>query len=210
MGKTFLKAAQRAVVAAAAVVACMGAQAAGQAPDYLFTMSAPAVPGSTFTLSWFDAGVEPATGFDEATVVVAFDSNVFSVVGATVGAVFGPGAAFTMPQPVEVQFDGGVVMNGFQYAISGNGSTEGAGDLGVFHVDLQVNAAVAPGTVSAVYFINPDESTLFGGTYYDFTSQGVAVTAVPEPATVASMLAGLALVGGLMARRRRVAGGAAA
>lgn len=209
MGKKFLKAAQRAVVAAAAVVACMGAQAAGQAPDYLFTMSAPVAPGSTITLSWFDAGVQPATGFDDTTLVLAFDASVFSVVDATAGAVFGPGAAFAMPQPVQVDVSG-LLLAGVQYAVTGNGSSQGAGDLGVFHVDLKVDAAVAPGTVSTVYFINPYESTPLGGTYYDFASQGVSVTAVPEPATVSSMLAGLALVGGLMARRRRVAGRASA
>ena len=61
---------------------------------------------------------------------------------------------------------------------------------------------MAPGTVSAVYFINPYEGTPIGGTYYDFASQGVAITAVPEPATVASMLGGLALLAGLTSRRK--------
>ena len=200
MGLLTKKLAQRAVVAMAAVLTCSGAWAAGAWGDFSFAQSPyPAALNDTVELSWYDGGIN-GSGFDDATIVVAFDTTVFSFVGAAAGTAFGPTPGLSTPQDTTVDFGGGVQLPGLLFAVTGNGSTVAAAGQDVFHLTLQLTR-MATDAERSVYFVNPYGPV--GGAYYDFDSVGTAVAAVPEPATVASLLAGLALLAGCSARSRR-------
>lgn len=198
---SILKSAQRAAVAVAAVLACMGAQAAGSADQFFFTQDpSPVVVGGTVVITWHDIGV--TNGFDESTVVLQFDPTVFSLVSAAAGSVFGAGAITSSPTAVDVDFGTGSLVPGWQYSVSGGSGASGAASgMDVFSVTLRLDHWT-PSASTAVYFIDPVGPGM-PANYYSFESAGVAVQAVPEPATVASMLAGLVLLAGVGARRRR-------
>lgn len=201
MGMSIFKGVGRATVAAAAALACMSAQAAGQFADSRFSQSpSPVAEGQTVVVTWHDLGV--STGFDESTVLVLFDTSVFTLIDASAGSVFGAAAALTAPFAVDVAIGpGGSLLPAWQYGVSGNGAAGAAAGSDVFSVTLRLDHW-APGADTAVYFLDPVGPGM-PSNYYSFDATGVAVAAVPEPATVASMLAGLALLAGVGARRRR-------
>lgn len=88
-----------------------------------------------------------------------------------------------------------------------NAGALSASGVSLFNIGLSGQAS-APYTLSLTAAAAGALTTLFGAPDLTGTQIGLAstlpVTApVPEPATVASMLAGLALLGGVMGRRRR-------
>lgn len=196
MGNLFLKVSHRGAVAAAAIVACMGAQAAD------------VMVGQTFQLIWEDqTGAVSPTGLTDATLALGFDSNVLQLNQVFAGELFGAGASTSVyagPFPV-------APLPGDFYAVAISGG-DGMGQKPyVLWTEFTVLSLPAGG-VTSLYLLdatNPvDAAAGLPASYYQFAEgqqMNLSVGVVPEPATVTSMLAGLALVGGLMARRRRVA-----
>lgn len=194
MGKSFLEIASRAVVAAAAAVACMGAQAAD------------VTVGQSFWLTWDDqTGVVLPGGLTDATLAIGFDASVLQLTQVAAGDLFGAGATATVyAGPFAVP-----PLSGDFYAVSIAGGDGNGQKPSVLWTEFTVLAKPASG-VTSLYLLDatdPDAAPGLPASYYQF-AQGqqinLSVAAVPEPATVSSLLAGLALVGGLMARRRQM------
>lgn len=200
MGESLMKMARRAAVAAAAVVACMGAHAAD------------VVVGQSFTLSWLDQTNAPLpSGATDASFALAFDPTVFRLDGLALGGFFGAGAGMSgvtsyADWPAQGQLGYTI------YVMGGDGQST---DAALLHAGFTVLAQPAGGSTALYLYdlTDPAQAPSLPASYYQF-AQGqqidLSVGVVPEPATVSSMLAGLALVGGLMARRRRAAGRTAA
>jgi len=200
MGESLMKVARCAAVAAAAVVACMGAHAAD------------VVVGQSFWLTWEDqTGAASPSGLTDATLAIGFDASVLQLTQVAAGELFGANASamvYAGPFPV-------APLPGDFYAVAVSGG-DGIGQKPyVLWTEFTVLSKPVSG-VTSLYLLdatNPADAPSLPASYYQF-AQGqqidLSVGVVPEPATVSSMLAGLALVGGLMARRRRAAGRTAA
>ena len=99
------------------------------------------------------------------------------------------------------------------YIIDGGDAQGAPTTQDVVMVTFSVNPLAPTGTTN-VYFL-PDQIAVQGGfgalpEYYAFAQPGgygagLSITAIPEPATLALMLAGLGLVAGAAARRRGAA-----
>ncbi len=199
MGISILKSARCAAVAAAAVLACVGAQAAD------------VVVGQSFTLTWADqTGAMLPGGYTDASFALAFDPTVFTLDGVTVGGLFGAGANLAGGLTAYADWPWEGVVGYVGTVIGGDGQSS---DAAILHIDLTVLAQPAGGSTKLYLFdlTDPTQAALLPPSYYQFAPGQVTtlnVGVVPEPATVASMLAGLALLAGVGARRRRAASAA--
>ncbi len=191
--------AKRVLLAMAAAMACASTQAAGD-PTWFGVDVAPTAGGS-FWLSWLDDAVPEDTGFSDTSVVVAYDASVLTLTAAAAGQAFGVAALGQVDGYWDLEIAGVPYANSL-FSLS---RVEG---LAAYPTDLlHLQFDVKPGTqgqLTSIYFFNPEPGLVMNG-YYSFVDTGTAIqVAVPEPATVASMLAGLGLLAGLgVARKRR-------
>lgn len=192
------KAAKQVVAAAAAAMACAATQAAGD-PTW-FAVDVTPTAGASFWLSWMDDAVPEGTGFTDTSVVVAYDASVLTLKMGIAGLAFGNAAVGQLDGYWDLELAGVPYANSL-FSVS---RTEA---MALYTPDLlHLEFEVKPGTqgqLTNIYFFNPVVAPVPEG-YYSFADTGTAIqVAVPEPATVASMLAGLALLAGLGAARQR-------
>lgn len=165
------------------------------------------VQGSSFSLPWTDAAIAatPVAGFSDSDLFVGFDSAVLQLTGVTPGDVF-PGATATFQGTAlapawapTYTFEWYTVTGGdtFQYTSAGD----------VVHLSLSVLAGAPLGS-TFVYLLPFSYPDTFAAPYYNVDPAGMEfnITAVPEPDTVAMLLAGLGLVGAAVGRRRSTRG----
>ena len=189
----------RALVRMASAVALVAAAGTAQAVAFVsISVDPPVAAGGSFSL-WLEDDAVPMGGFTGADILVAWDAAVLSLVGSEVQPSFAFG-------PAVLQSDGPFTYPGdpLTYSLFTIDRTVPAGSYGteILRLDFTVSAA-ATVTNTVVDFYPGDPSVTVGG-YYQFEALGtlVGITPVPEPATLAMMLAGLGLVAGWSARRR--------
>lgn len=193
------------------------------AVHYMQLINLSSGPGS-YTLSTFQLGVNFTSGtLDDYGVIVQFYNNVNSSSGAanaltgatliatvngTLGDPMGSGNftyTFTLTTPLALNVTGPV---GVAFSLTNQ-------TFDAFSTDMNGRfSAAAPTTGSASNFVWNDanldgvfsgaEQTTFGqtGAYVRFSMTGMAP--VPEPSTWAMMVGGLAILGVMMYRRRRL------
>lgn len=196
----------RNAVAAAAFVACLGAHAT--------TL----VVGNSYYLA-YDIS-PPDDSFTDATLGTVFDTSVLSLVDVRVWSGAGVEASVsTYPQDFDFGPPTGTV-SGFAFSVLGqaihpNDATypstprfltdENSNSLTLL-LGVTVNAMPAAGTTTDVWVVDATTSTGLPSSYYQLSPPQLAtfdVSPIPEPATVASMLAGLAMLGAVVGRARR-------
>ena len=166
----------------------------------------------SITVVWFDDSVVPAMGLSDMDVEVEFDQSLLTLGPVEVpAALFGAGA--------------NVFQTGFGLSTTFPGQTnpiftitrtdQNVVPAALFPTDVAyftftANALPAVGTSPVVFYPVPSSIPALPGVprYYRFSPNnldGVSsfnITVVPEPASIALMLAGLAAVGAVVRRRR--------
>ena len=188
----------RAVVAAAACLACGWAQAVGV--NVNFTQDVAAVAGQGFTLIWHDDDIPPFAGFTDADIVVGYDAAVLTLDSGAAGAAFGT-ANTTRTDGYSLPDLGVATASYFTIVQASPAATYGA-DVFSVHFTVAGNAPVGD---THVFFVAPVDGTGVAG-YYNFNTAydvPVSVSVVPEPAALMMLLAGLGLLGAGAGRQRR-------
>ncbi len=166
--------------------------------------------GQSFSMMWMgDAGaVVPAQGYTDATIGVAFDDSVLRLDGVAAGSALGLNPALSV-QSAAGGFDisGWGIYPGYITYVTQGGQQTNPLLVGsdIFYANFTVLSVPAAG-YTPVFLIDATAANAgsLPDTYLRFGAQASTLTvAVPEPATVASMLAGLALLGGVLRQRRR-------
>ena len=145
-------------------------------------------PGQTFLLG---IGLDEAlrAEIDDLLLAVEFDAAVLSGQNASAGSLLGSGSFLANAAA-------GLATHSFPMALA----QLGPGGLATW--TLAVHPAAVPGTTTAVratlttFVFDSDPTAML-------SAGPLTITVVPEPSSAALLLAGLALVGGLAALRRR-------
>lgn len=213
----------------AAMVVALGASLVGAArADEPASRFVPAIDsiapkaGESFTLWWLDESLplDGPTAFTTGDVWVAYDASVLTLTDFSAGSIFNGAAA--MPNngadlPDQYPWLAVYSLTLAPFVIN-DGFADGAlSQQDVVMVTFVVNPLAPTGTTN-VYFL-PDQIAVQGGfgdlpEYYAFGSTdgygaGISITAIPEPASLALMLAGLGVVAGAAVRRQKATASAA-
>lgn len=189
------------LVAGLASLVCMGAQAASPADDPQYAVTFPITVGNSFSL-YMDASaglVMPEGGFAGTDLFIGYDAATLTLSGVSVAGLFGPNAGLSAP--VSSVIPGYEALTSAYYVVT-RMSTDAAADTGILQFDFKVIALPAGGVTQILLTGISDPITALPD-YYAFNGSWVEVTVVPEPATLALLLAGLGLVAGTAARRRQ-------
>lgn len=188
----------RALVAAAACLACGWAQAVGV--NVNFSQDMAAVAGQGFTLIWNDDDIPPATGFTDTDILVDYDANVLTLDSGVGGSAFGI-ANTTHLDGYPPAYPGTTTQSWYTVVQSSPAAAYGS-DVFSVHFTVAGNASAGD---THVFFTAIAGLTGVPG-YYDFNTAydvPVSVSVVPEPAALMMLLAGLGLLGAGAARQRR-------
>lgn len=208
----------RSVATAAALGLSIAGAAHAAAPP---TQFAPQLAGSTqaggsFTLWWIDETLpfDGPTSFTDGDVWLAYDASVLTLNTAGAGSIFNGALASPAAEAGQAaQYDWLGALTLRPFTIAGGTGPGAATFQDVFFAEFEVNLS-APGGETVVYFL-PDQIAVqnnFGSepnsNYYAFAANvgyavGFDITPVPEPASLALLLAGLGVVAGAAARRSR-------
>lgn len=214
MFKKHVKACLAAAAAALGLLAAGGAAAQARLVPLLSDLAP--VAGSSFDLWWIDESF-PAAGLSSVTdgdIWLAYDPAVLSLSGVSVGSIFNGAQVKVLNEAyLRGQYDylDGLAVHGFQLFGGAANSGTTTQDVAIFSFNVLLQA---PSGETSIYLLPDQVAVDFANTYgvptgyYAFGSSigyavGVPVTAVPEPAGAALLLAGLLVVAGVGAQRRR-------
>lgn len=206
----------------AALVTCwlgLAAGAASAAERFVPAVdNASPVAGGSVTLWWLDESLPDGglSSYTSGDVWVAYDASVLSLTAFAPGTIFNGATATLNSAPnlaAQYPWLAAYGLTLAPYIIDGGVAQGAATSQDVAMVSFSINPLAATGTTD-VYFL-PDQIAVQGGFgalpgYYAFGSNvgygaALSITAIPEPASLALMLAGLGVVAGVAIRRRGAA-----
>jgi hypothetical protein len=188
-----------AIVLVLATLECAGGRAA--TPGISIDRS-PSV-GQSFTLTWTDLDLLATSAFATTDIILAFDPTVLNRVDIAPGSIFGQARTYAYPNSPFViagfeayRYDAFTILQDLPPKLPTTGD--------VLSVGFDVLSRPASGE-TLIFVLGIDGLAGIPGYYEVAPGFGVplGIAAIPEPTTVASVLAGLALLCPLATRRRR-------